>query len=92
MGLKSQYLVLFALGLLVVVIVFMLLYISGVPQIFCIGFGLTASPLLVWQSFSLNQKHGTHGLMKKQAIRRYPRRMINRRAIWKLFHNPFSSN
>ncbi len=88
MGLKSQYLMLFAGGLLAVIIVFMMLYISGVPQSICIGFGLVAAPVLVWQSFSLNQKYGTHGLMKRQAVGSYPRRIINRKSIWKLFGNP----
>ncbi len=84
MGLKSQYLILFAVGLLAVLIVFMIMYISGIPQTICIGFAIIGASVLVWQSFALNTKYGTHGLMKLQATKSYPRRLINRRSIHKL--------
>ncbi len=84
-GLKSQYLFIFAGGLLAVIILFMVMYMSGVPQSICIGFAVLTAPLLTWQTFSLNKKYGTHGLMKRQAVKRYPRRMINRRRVLKLF-------
>lgn len=84
-GLKSQYLFIFAGGLLGIVILFMVMYMSGVPQSICIGFAIVTAPLLTWQTFSLNKKYGRHGLMKRQAVKRYPRRMINRRRVLKLF-------
>ncbi len=85
MGLKSQYLILFAVGLLATIILFMIMYIGGIPQSICIGFALVAATILIWQSFNLNKKFGTHGLMKLQAVKRYPRRIINRMCIQKLF-------
>lgn len=84
-GLKSQYLVIFVVGLLAIIILFMVMYISGVPQNICIGFSLIIVPLLVWQTFSLNNKYGIHGLMKLQAVKSYPRRIMNRRSMVKLF-------
>ena len=90
-GLKSQYLFIFAGGLLGIVILFMVMYMSGVPQIICIGFALLTAPLLTWQTFSLNKKYGRHGLMKQQAVKRYPRRLINRRRVLKLFSQQASS-
>lgn len=83
-GLKSQYLFIFAGGLLAIVIIFMVMYMSGVPQIACFGFAAITAPLLIWQTFSLNRDYGTYGLMKLQAVKRFPRRMINRRRVQKL--------
>ena len=69
-GLKSQYLFIFC---------------GGVNQWLCIGFIVSASLLLVWQTFRLNAKYGTHGLMKAAARKRHPRFIISRKAIPRLF-------
>ena len=71
-GLKSQYLFIFAGGL-------------RVNQWVCIGFIVSASLLLVWQTFRLNARYGTYGLMKIAARKRHPRFIINRKAIPRLF-------
>ena len=84
-GLKSQYLFIFAGGLLAVFVVFIILFMAGVNQWVCIGFGVTAALLLVWQTFRLNERYGTHGLMKIAARKRHPRFIINRRTIPRLF-------
>ncbi|WP_302306081.1 DUF4133 domain-containing protein [Bacteroides finegoldii] len=85
--LKSQYLFIFAGGLLAVFVVFIILFMAGVNQWVCIGFGVTAALLLVWQTFRLNERYGTHGLMKIAARKRHPRFIINRRTIPRLFTN-----
>ena len=84
-GLKSQYLFIFAGGLLAVFVVFIVLFMAGVNQWLCIGFIVSASLLLVWQTFRLNAKYGTHGLMKAAARKRHPRFIISRKAIPRLF-------
>ena len=58
---------------------------SFVNQWLCIGFIVSASLLLVWQTFRLNAKYGTHGLMKAAARKRHPRFIISRKAIPRLF-------
>ena len=68
-GLKSQYLFIFCGGLLAVFVVFI----------------VSASLLLVWQTFRLNAKYGTHGLMKAAARKRHPHFIISRKAIPRLF-------
>lgn len=83
-GLKSQYLFIFAGGLLGVFIVFVIMYMIGINQIFCIGFGVITAGTLVWGTFYLNDKYGEHGLMKLQAMRNHPRYIINRRRIIQL--------
>ena len=77
-GLKSQYLFIFAGGLLAVFVVFIVLFMAGVNQWVCIV-------LLVWQTFRLNARYGTYGLMKIAARKRHPRFIISRKAIPRLF-------
>lgn len=84
-GLKSQYLFIFAGGLLSVFIVFVIMYMIGIDQMICIGFGGTAAGILVWGTFYLNDKYGEHGLMKVQATGNHPQYIINRLQIPRLF-------
>lgn len=86
-GLKSQYLFIFAGGLLALFVLFVILYMVGVNQWICIGFGGTAASVLVWQTFSLNRRYGEHGLMKRSALHSHPRYLINRRRIPRLFRH-----
>ena len=79
-GLKSQYLFIFAGGLLALFVLFIIMYMVGII------FGVTSATLLVWQTFRLNEKYGTHGLMKLSARKSHPFHIINRKAISRLFH------
>ena len=83
--LKAQYLFIFCGGLLALFILFVILYMVGIDQWICIGFGAASSSVLVWQTFALNARYGEHGLMKLGAIRSHPRYLINRRRITRLF-------
>lgn len=85
-GLKSQYLFIFAGGLLAVFVVFVILYMAGVDQWVCIGFGVIAASALVWLTFNLNAKYGEYGLMKVLAKRQHPRYLINRKNSRRFFH------
>lgn len=85
-GLKAQYLFIFCGGLLALFILFVILYMVGINQWFCIGFGVVSASLLVWQTFALNARYGEHGLMKLGALRSRPRYLVNRRRITRLFH------
>ena len=84
-GLKSQYLFIFAGGLLALFVLFVIMFMVGINQWICIGFGLIAAAILVWQTFSLNTKYGEYGLMKLSAIKSIPRFIINRRRFNRLF-------
>ena len=66
-GLKAQYLFIF--------------YTCGVPQWFCLAFGLSTASILVWLTFHLNAKYGRYGLIKLGASKYRPRYIINRRRI-----------
>ena len=84
-GLKAQYLFIFAGGLLAVFIVFVVMYMAGVDQWICIGFGVIAASALVWLTFNLNAKYGEYGLMKLLAKRQHPNDLINRKNSRRLF-------
>ena len=84
-GLSSQYLFVFAGGLLAVFVLFVILYMIGIDQWVCIGFGVIAASMLVWLTFHLNAKYGQYGLMKLGARRQHPRYLINRKIACRLF-------
>ena len=84
-GLKAQYLFIFCGGLLALFVLFVILYMVGINQWFCIGFGVVSASLLVWQTFALNARYGEHGLMKLGAQLSRPRYLLNRRRITRLF-------
>lgn len=83
-GLRAQYLFIFAGGLLGVFILFVAMYLAGIPTAACIATGLVAGTALTGFTFHLNRKYGAHGLMKALAARRYPRRIIHRKRIQRL--------
>lgn len=84
-GLKSQYLLIFAGGLLGIFILFVVMYMAGISQVACILFGVVSASVLVWGTFHLNEKYGEYGLLKVQASRNHPRFIINRKQIPSLF-------
>ncbi len=84
-GLKAQYLFLFAGGLLGMLILIMILYMTGVNSYLCLFIGIGGGSLLVWQTFSLNKKYGEHGLMKVGAKKRHPRYIICRKPVRRYF-------
>lgn len=77
----------FAFGLLAVFVVFVIMYTAGIGQWICIGFGVSAATAIVWLTFSLNRRFGSHGLMKLLAARQHPRRIISRKRITRLIKN-----
>lgn len=83
-GLKAQYLFIFVGGLLALFVLFVILYMIGIDQWICIGFGVVSASVLVWQTFALNARYGEHGLMKLGATKSYPRYLLNRRRISRL--------
>lgn len=80
-GLTSQYLFLFAAGMLASLLLTMVLYMAGVDRTLCILVALVCMSLVVWGTFRMNRRYGPHGLMKRLAARRHPRRIIHRRSI-----------
>lgn len=67
-GLKAQYLFIFAGGLIADFVLFVVMYMCGIPQWFCISFGVVSASVLVWYTFHLNGKYGQYGLMKLTSV------------------------
>lgn len=86
-GLKAQYLFIFAGGLIADFVLFVVLYMCGVPQWFCIGFGVISASFLVWYTFHLNGKYGPYGLMKLTSVKYRPRYIINRLRLKRLIRH-----
>ena len=84
-GLRSQYLYIFAGGLLAVFLLFVIFYMAGVNRWFCIGFCLLSASGIALGVFRLNKKYGPHGLMKLAAAGYRPYYIINRKRITSLF-------
>ena len=83
-GLRAQYLFIFVGGLLALFVLFVILYMIGIDQWICIGFGVVSASILVWQTFALSARYGEHGLMKLGAAKSHPRYLLNRRRISRL--------
>jgi hypothetical protein len=82
-GLKAQYLFIFAGGLLGILVFVMIMYMAGANTYLCLFLGGLSAGILVWQTFSLNNKYGEHGLMKLSARKKHPRYIISRKSIQK---------
>ena len=80
-GLRAQYLFLFAVFILVVV-----LYMGGVDQVACLVAGVGMGGALVALTFRLNRKYGAYGLMKLLAARRHPRRIVSRKSVARILN------
>ncbi|RYY72263.1 MAG: DUF4133 domain-containing protein [Chitinophagaceae bacterium] len=72
-GLKAQYIGYLAVGLVLLLIGFAVMYILGVPVLLCIISILVLGSTLFFKVFSLSHKYGEYGLMKKAAKRSLPR-------------------
>ena len=71
-GLKAQYIGYLAVGLVLLLIGFAIMYIVGVPVIACILIICILGSGLFYQVFKLSHKYGEFGLMKKTAKRYLP--------------------
>ncbi|HEY5749522.1 MAG TPA: DUF4133 domain-containing protein [Chryseolinea sp.] len=77
-GLKAQYIGYLGVGVVVLLIVFAALYISGVNMFLCLGITLLLGTLLFMGIYQLSDKYGQHGLVKKLAKRNVPAYLASR--------------
>lgn len=71
-GLKGQYIGYLAGGLVSLVILFAVLYISGVNTYACLVVIFGSGTALVYTVSRLSHRYGTHGLLKRNAKRQLP--------------------
>lgn len=71
-GLKAQYIWYLGGGLVVLLIVFAILYVIGLPSLLCVAIIVAAAAILIIQVYSMSGKYGEHGLMKMLARKQVP--------------------
>lgn len=71
-GLKAQYIGYLAAGLVGLLILFAVMYITGLPVYGCIAIISALGSGLFYQVFKFSNKYGQYGLMKRTARRYLP--------------------
>lgn len=71
-GLKAQYIWYLGIGLVCLLILFAVLYITGVNTYVCLVLILIAGAILFIRVTGLSNKYGEHGMMKKIASHKVP--------------------
>jgi hypothetical protein len=74
-GLKAQWIWWLGGGIVSLLGLFAVLYIAGVNGVVCIGVIGAFGTVLFSRVYRLSRLYGEHGLMKKTAARRLPRRV-----------------
>nr|WP_199077437.1 DUF4133 domain-containing protein [Pedobacter sp. ASV19] len=72
-GLKAQYIWYFGAGIMILLILFGLMYLIGIPSFLCVGITLLAGTGLVYKLYGMSNKYGEHGMMKAIAQRSIPK-------------------
>jgi hypothetical protein len=72
-GLKAQYIWYLGGGLLALLILFAILYISGVNTFVCLGLIICLGAGLFVYVYGLSHKYGEYGMMKKMARKGIPK-------------------
>jgi len=71
-GLKAQYIAYLAVGLVLLLIAFVILYVSDVPLLIILPVIIGLGGMLFWTTYKLSHRFGEHGLMKYFAKRNLP--------------------
>lgn len=71
-GLKAQYIWYLGAGVISLLILFAILYISGLNRYLCLFFIAVAGTALVMKTYSMSRRYGEHGLMKSLASKSIP--------------------
>ncbi len=71
-GLKAQYIGYLAGGLVLLMILFSVLYIAGIPVFICLPLILILGTVLFMTVYSYSHKYGQYGLLKKVAKKNLP--------------------
>ncbi|MDX6188649.1 DUF4133 domain-containing protein [Flavobacterium sp. Fl-318] len=68
-GLKAQYIWYLGGGVIVLMILFAIMYIAGLPSLICIAIIGISGTLWVLKIYKMSQQYGEHGMMKALAKR-----------------------
>ncbi|MDQ1164669.1 DUF4133 domain-containing protein [Flavobacterium sp. SORGH_AS_0622] len=82
-GLKAQYIWYLGGGVVLLMIVFAVLYIIGIPSLICIGFIGISGTILVLKIYKMSNTYGEHGMMKAIARKQLPKFIkVNSRRVF----------
>lgn len=87
-GLKAQYIGYLGVGVILLLILFAILYISGVNMFVCLGLIAVLGTLLFVVVYKMSDSFGQHGLLKKLAKRNIPKYLVcrSRKIFFELAH------
>jgi hypothetical protein len=87
-GLKAQYIWYLGGGILALLILFAILYISGVNSFICLFIIIITGTALFMHVYRLSHKYGQYGMMKAIAKRSIPKEIKNysRKIFINLYH------
>lgn len=77
-GLKAQYIWYLGGGIIILMILFAVLYIAGLPSFLCIGVIGISGTLWVLKIYKMSHQYGEHGMMKALARRHIPKAVKSR--------------
>lgn len=84
-GLKAQYIWYLGGSVIVLMTLFAILYIAGLPSFICIGIIGISGTLWVLKIYKMSHQYGEHGMMKALAKRQVPKAMkSNSRKIFRM--------
>lgn len=88
-GLKAQYIGYLGAGLVVLLVLFSILYITGVNMFICLGLILILGTILFVFVYKISHQYGQYGLMKRAAKRSVPSQVLcaSRRLFIQLSRN-----
>ena len=71
-GLKAQYIGYLGVGVILLLIIFAVLYISGLNMFVCLALIAMLGTVMFMGIYKLSDTYGQHGLLKKLAMRSVP--------------------
>ncbi len=89
-GIRAQYLVYLAVGLVALLLLYAIAYIAGVPTYICLAVVAVSGYALFYWVSKTSHKYGEHGLMKEAAYRKVPSALICRSR--RIFYEPAKDN
>ncbi|TDW97100.1 DUF4133 domain-containing protein [Dinghuibacter silviterrae] len=77
-GIRAQYIVYLAVGMVILLLLFAILYMTGVNIYICLAIVVPGGGGLVLVIQTMSKKYGEHGLAKQMASRQLPRAIRTR--------------
>ena len=82
-GLKAQYIWYMGGGIVLLMILFAVLYIIGIPSIICMGLIVVSGTFLIVKIYKMSHTYGEYGMMKAIAKKQLPGHIrVNSRRIF----------